>query len=252
MTSWQLVLLIGAAFCAGTLDAVAGGGGLISLPALLAVGLPPHVALGTNKAQSVWGTTAALITFWRAGRIERRFAWLMFPLAMAASTLGATLVLLVAPTLLRPIVVVLLAVAAIAVWARPPRSGADEGPPPALRAGVVIIATALALYDGFFGPGTGTFLIVALSLLGNYSLPSASAHAKVVNVGSNLAAILIFATHDDIRWAIAAPMAVAQIVGGRIGALVALRGGAQVVRWGVIAVAIALMIKVGYQAFAVL
>jgi hypothetical protein len=250
MTSWQLALLIGAAFCAGTLDAVAGGGGLISLPALLAVGLPPHVALGTNKGQSVWGTAAALFTFWRAGRIERRFAWLMFPLAMAASMIGAMLVLLVAPTLLRPVVVILLAVAAVAVWARPPRSDAAENPPPALRLRVVLIATALAMYDGFFGPGTGTFLIVALSLLGHYSLPSASAHAKVVNVGSNIAAIIIFASHGNVRWDIAAPMAVAQIVGGRIGAMVALRGGAKVVRWGVIVVAIALMIKVGYQAFA--
>ena len=82
MSGWQLGLLLAAAFSAGTLDAIAGGGGLISLPALLAVGLPPHVALGTNKGQSMWGTAAALFTFWRAGRIAPRFVAVMFPLAV--------------------------------------------------------------------------------------------------------------------------------------------------------------------------
>ncbi len=252
MTSWQLGLLVVAAFAAGTLDAIAGGGGLISLPALLAVGLPPHVALGTNKGQSIWGTAAALFTFWRAGRIAPRFIGLMFPLAVAGAALGASLVLLMAPTILRPVVVIMLAVAAVAVWARPPLAGRDETPPPPLRASVVAVAALLAVYDGFFGPGTGTFLIVALAMLGRFSLPAASANAKVVNLGSNLAAMAIFAYHGDVRWAIALPMAGAQLLGGRLGAKIALRGGARIVRWGVIAVATALMAKVGYQAFGAL
>ncbi|MBP9086687.1 MAG: TSUP family transporter [Kofleriaceae bacterium] len=252
MTSWQLGLLVAAAFSAGTLDAVAGGGGLISLPALLAVGLPPHVALGTNKGQSIWGTAAALFTFWRAGRIAPRFMALMFPLAVLGACLGASLVLLLSPATLRPVVVVLLAVAAVAVWARAPIGNGDASPPPPLRFGVVVVATLLAVYDGFFGPGTGTFLIVALALLGRFSLPAAAANAKVVNLGSNLAALAIFAYHGDVRWAIALPMAGAQILGGRLGAKIAMRGGARLVRIGVIAVATALMIKVGYQAFCAL
>ena len=252
MSAWQLGLLVAAAFSAGTLDAIAGGGGLISLPALLAVGLPPHVALGTNKGQSMWGTAAALYTFWRAGRIVPTFFGLLFPLAIVGSCLGTSLVLLLSPETLRPVVVVMLAVAAIAVWTRAPLGDGDDAPPPPLRAKVVVVATLLAVYDGFFGPGTGTFLIVALALLGHFSLPAASANAKVVNLASNLAAVAIFAYHGDIRWAIALPMAGAQILGGRLGAKIAMRGGARIVRGGVIAVATALMVKVGYQAFCAL
>jgi uncharacterized protein len=244
-----LAPLMLAALAAGVIDAIAGGGGMISLPALLATGLPPHVALGTNKAQSIWGTSVALFTFWRRGLIDRKFVVVAFPLAIVGALAGTSLVLLISPQALRPVVMIVLPVAAALVWFRRKQQQPDQQRLPLLTLPVVAAATALAVYDGFLGPGTGTFLIVALSTLGTYSLQSASAHAKVVNVGSNLAALSLFAFHRDIRWDIALPMAAAQIVGGRVGALIALRGGSKLVRIAVIVVSLALMAKVGYQVF---
>jgi uncharacterized membrane protein YfcA len=245
-----LALLVLAAFLAGVVDAIAGGGGLLTLPALIAAGLPPHLALGTNKGQSVFGSAAALWRFARERRIDARLAARTFPLGLVGSLGGAAAVLLVPPAVLRPLVLVLLLAAAAVVALRRP---SDSGPRSAVSwAGWGAPAAALLLgaYDGFFGPGTGTFLIVAWVTLLGRSLTDASADAKVVNVASNLAAVGMFAARGNVAWALALPMAAAQFAGGSLGAHLAVRGGDAVVRRVVLAVVAALVTKLSWDVYA--
>ena len=235
-------LLTVTALLAGTVDAIAGGGGLITLPALLAAGLPPHLALGTNKGQSVFGSGAALIAFWRAGRVDRMQALYMFPLGLAGSLVGAELVLLISKDALRPIVIAMLIGAAVLLLIRKPSR--DEDAP--TRKGAIIVAVlalVIGCYDGFFGPGTGTFLIVGFVALCGKSMVRATADAKVVNFASNLAAVAAFAREGNVMWKVSLPMALGQLCGGVIGARLAIKGGAKLIRGMVLAVSGALVIK---------
>src|ERR671935_1236738 len=156
-----IALLALTAFAAGTIDAVAGGGGLVTVPALLAAGLPPHLAVATNKGQSTFGAAAALVRFRRAGMVDAARARVAFPAGLAGSVAGAALLLVVKPALLRPIVIALLVGVAIFTAARrgPPRVEARIRPEHAPIA-VALIALVIGAYDGFFGPGPRTFLIV--------------------------------------------------------------------------------------------
>ena len=183
------------------MDAIAGGGGLITVPALLAAGLPPHFALGTNKAQSVWGSSSALVAFWRAGRVDRRQAVFTFPLGLVGSLVGAALVTMIDRDALRPIVIAMLIGAAVLLVVRKPNREQDAQRP--RRWAAALLALSIGAYDGFFGPGTGTFLIVGFVALCGRSLVHASADAKVVNFASNLAAVLVFASSGYVVWEVA-------------------------------------------------
>jgi uncharacterized protein len=235
-----IVLLALAGLGAGTVDAIAGGGGLITLPALLTAGLVPHAALATNKGQSVWGSFAALIAFWRAGRVDRKQALYAFPLGFAGSFAGATIVSGIDKDALRPIVIAMLIGAALLLVVRKPSAQEDTRNAPLAAAGLALVIGA---YDGFFGPGTGTFLIVGFVALCGRSLVHASADAKVVNFASNLAAVCVFAYQGLIRWELALPMAVGQLVGGIVGARLAMKGGERIVRGVVLCVSGALVVK---------
>ncbi|HTN53685.1 MAG TPA: TSUP family transporter [Anaeromyxobacter sp.] len=245
----RLGLLALVALAAGLVDAIAGGGGLLTVPALLWAGLPPHLALGTNKGQAIFGTLAALTRFSRGGLVDARRARVTFPLGMAGSLLGARLVLEVAPAALRPIVLGLLGFAALFAGLRRPGPVRLEDRP--ARHGALLVAGAIAFaigaYDGFFGPGTGTFLIVAFAALLGDSLAHASAGAKVVNFASNLAAVSLFAVRGVVLWRIALPMAAAQLVGGWLGAHLAVRRGDALVRRVVVGVALALAAKLAWD-----
>ncbi|HEY6572545.1 MAG TPA: TSUP family transporter [Candidatus Eisenbacteria bacterium] len=244
VTPTETLLLCLAAYVAGVVDAIAGGGGLITVPALLAVGLPPHAALGTNKGQAVWGSAAAIVRYARAGLLDRRSAFRSFPLALAGSAIGAILVLRIAPGVLRPLVLVLLVAAAIFVaFVRVPPAAEER---PRHRSALILgsIAFVIGAYDGFFGPGTGTFLIAAYVAFLGISLARASADAKVVNCASNFAALVVFMTQGVVVWSLAAPMLVAQMAGGWTGAHLAVRGGNRFIRLVVVLVALALVVKV--------
>jgi uncharacterized membrane protein YfcA len=247
-------LLVVAALVAGVIDAIAGGGGLITLPALLAgtSGLPTVVALGTNKGQSVFGSGSALVAFWRAGSLDRGRARVTFPLGLVGSVAGAALVMVLPPAVLRPVVLALLVAAAAFLALRRPKAGAgaaEKRAIPAARARAIAAAIALVMgaYDGFFGPGVGTFLIVAFVGLLGEPLHRASGDAKVVNFASNLAAVAAFASRGAIIWRIALPMAAAQLVGGTIGAQIAVRGGERVVRRVVLVVVAGLVAKLAWD-----
>lgn len=240
-----------AAFAAGWVDAIAGGGGLITVPALLAAGLPPHVALGTNKGQSVFGAATALGGFWRAGLVNvPRAAWAL-PSGFVGALVGAQVVLWVSPATLKPLVLLLLAgVAAFLTFrpsvrpARPSYQARDR------RWLVVLIALIIGGYDGFFGPGTGTFLIVAFALCFDGELTHASANAKVVNFASNLASVILFSASGTVAWQVALPMAAAQLGGSFLGARYAVKGGDRVVKPIMLTVVVALVGKLAFDLFA--
>lgn len=236
-----IALLSLASLGAGTVDAIAGGGGLITLPALLAAGLPAHEALGTNKGQSVWGSGAALAAFWRAGRVDRKQATYTFPLGLVGSLVGASIVSMIDKDALKPIVIAMLIGAAVLLVVRKPSRDQDASAARPLAAAG--LALAIAFYDGFFGPGTGTFLIVGFVALCGRSLVHASADAKVVNFASNIAAVAVLGYHGYIHWDVALPMAFGQLLGGIIGAHFAMRGGERVVRLAVLVVSCALIAK---------
>ena len=242
-----IVVLAVTALFAGTVDAIAGGGGLITLPALLAAGLPPHLALGTNKGQSWCGSGSALIAFWRAGRVDTRLAQLAFPVGLIGSALGAQLVILVDRDVLRPLVIALLIGAAVLLVVKKPEREQDLPMTRRMLGLALVLAFAIAVYDGFFGPGTGTFLIVGFVAVAGMSLMRATADAKVVNFASNIAALVAFSLDGDVVWKAALPMAAGQLVGGALGARLALRGGAKLIRAMVLVTSGALVAKLLYD-----
>lgn len=239
-----MAVLALAAFAAGFVDAVAGGGGLLTVPALLAAGLPPHAALATNKGQAVFGAVSSALGFWRRGGVDRDRAPLSFASALVGSALGAAAVLAVPPGPLKPVVLGLLLVAAVAVsWPR--RSRALVAPPSRLLA--LPIGLALGFYDGFFGPGTGSLLIVAYVVVFGDPLVRASGNAKIANLASNVAAVSLFAWRGEVLWSVALPMAAANALGATIGARTAIRGGDRLVRVVVLGVVAALAAKVAWD-----
>jgi hypothetical protein len=243
-----IVVLAFVAFAAGLVDAIAGGGGLLTVPALLTAGLPPHVVFGTNKGQSVFGSFSALVRFSRAGLVDRPRALALFLLGLVGSFAGAALLLWMKPDVLRPVVLVLLVGAgAIVAFVRPP--SVAEQRPISQKATLhgALIALAIGAYDGFFGPGTGTFLILAFVGVLHLSLQQASANAKVVNFASNLAAVILFTVRGLVVWKVALPMAAGQFLGGAVGAHLAVKGGDRVVRRAVLLVVLALVVRLGYD-----
>ena len=237
-----LALLAATAFVAGLVDAVAGGGGLFTVPALLAVGLPPSLALATNKGQAAPGAISSFLTFFRRGGVNRKRAPLGFACGFFGSLLGARLLLAMRPEPLRPLIVVLLLFALAVLFFRS-RITVRKTPLSRPRLALAGVCLALGTYDGFFGPGTGSLLIVAfVSFFGDGPL-SASGNAKVVNLASNLAAFSVFALRHAILWQIALPMAAANVVGARLGARLALRQGDGFVRVVVTVVVLAVVAK---------
>ena len=244
----MIALLVLAAFAAGVVDAIAGGGGLITVPALLVAGLDPRVALATNKGQAIFGSSASFFRFARHGQIDRARAPSSLLSAGAGALLGAKLMLRLDPALLRPVALALLLVACASALVR--RPGGGEAAPLVRRAPVacaLAVGFALGAYDGFFGPGTGTFLLLTYAYFFGDPLVAASGNAKVANFASNLSAFLLFAASGSIRWQIALPMGAAQMTGAYLGTELAVRRGAGVVRGVAVGVSAALAARIAWQ-----
>lgn len=240
------LLLFAVAGLAGFVDAIAGGGGLLTLPMLLKVGLPEHLALATNKGQSVFGSGMALGRYAHSPLLDRRRAVRSFVPALLGAAAGAYVVTRIEPAVLRPVIIVLLG--AVALWMifhQQPHVEPEPRRQPFITTAAV--AFLIAFYDGFFGPGTGTFLIMAYAYLWRDSLDVASANAKVVNFASNLASVVMFAWRGLVLWHVALPMAAGQAVGGYFGAHLTTRVGRSLVRYVTVAVSLALLTKLGWD-----
>jgi uncharacterized membrane protein YfcA len=235
-----LLALAGAGMVAGFVDAIAGGGGLIALPALLAAGVPPIAALGTNKLQSVIGTGAAALTYWRGGFISLRALALAMPLTFAASFVGAFVVKQVDTSLLSVAVPVMLIAIALYFLLAPRLTDDDRHARLRWEIFVPVMGAIVGFYDGLFGPGTGSFLTMGFVALFGLGVTRAAGNTKILNLCSNLGALTLFIPSGDVLWAAAGAMAVGQLAGGYLGALTGIRFGAKLIRPLVVVVSLIL------------
>ena len=238
--------LFAIALVAGTIDAVAGGGGLITLPALMATGIPPLSALATNKLQAIFSVFSATLHFWRKGRLDlralRRPAFASF-LGAAA---GAASVSFINPGALKLLVPLLLI--AICVWlALHPRIGQSTRPHLSPAAAGVTLVPLVGFYDGFLGPGTGTFFALGLAGLAGLALDDATIEAKLFNFMSNFGALVFFLAAGRIAWLYGLVMAAGMMAGGQIGAQLVLRHGAGLIRPLLIVTSLAMSLRLLWQ-----
>jgi len=244
VTLWQWTGLASACFGAGLLDAVAGGGGLLSLPALKWAGLPSALALGTNKLVAVNGSLVSTLRYARAGLVRRDAAGLAI-LSCSGGALGASTALRLPERILHPALIILLIASLAAVlWlqAHPPRPRPAAA---ALPAWVWAGALALGFYDGFFGPGTGTFLIAMLAAAG-LGLEQASGSAKPLNFGSNLGALAVFAWRGSVLPWLGLSLIPFMVLGSWAGASLAVRRGAPVIRLFLVLAVLAICAKLAW------
>jgi uncharacterized membrane protein YfcA len=248
-----LALLGVGAFLAGMVDAVVGGGGLIQIPLLFSAfpQAAPATLFGTNKLASVFGTAGAAVQYSRRVSIPWSAAG---PAALAAaigSWSGARAVVLFPPAALRPLILVLLVLVALYTFLRKDfgihhRRLASAGRECGLA---ILIGAALGFYDGFFGPGTGSFLIFLFIRILGMDFLHASVSAKIVNVSTNLAAIAVFVSHGAVFWQVALVMACCNLLGSRVGTGLALRHGAVFIRKAFLAVVLVLILRFAADTF---
>ncbi len=247
-----LVLLVVVAFAAGWIDAVVGGGGLIQLPALLIglpAGTPPAAILGTNKLSSMWGTGTSALTYARRVRPDPRTVLPLVVGAALGSAGGAQLAKLLPKDAFTPIVLVALVGVGLYTWRRP-----ELGLVSAVRhtgrahyGRTAVIGLVIGAYDGFLGPGTGSFFVIALVGVLGYGFLEASAKAKIANLVTNLAALAVFAAHGTVLWGLGLAMGAANLVGGYLGARTAIARGNAFVRRVFLVVLAALALKLAYD-----
>ncbi|MET9640539.1 TSUP family transporter [Streptomyces virginiae] len=252
ISTTMIIVLCVAAAAAGWIDAVVGGGGLLLLPALL-LGLPnahPATVLGTNKAVAIVGTAGAAVTYVRKAPVDMKLAVRIGLAALAGSMGGAALAGGISKDALRPMIMVVLVIVAGFVLFRP-GFGTAPSTSPVSRARVLLAiglaGLGIGFYDGLIGPGTGTFLVLALTALLHLDLVTASATAKIVNCCTNAGALAMFAYQGMVLWQLAALMAVFNLAGGMIGARMALKKGSGFVRGVLLTVVGALVVKLGLE-----
>lgn len=238
-----------AGFGGGFIDAIAGGGGLITVPALLATGLPPQIALGTNKLQSSCGTALAVLRYARAGLMKAPWLWLAVAFSFLASMGGAYAVSVLSKDLLRQMIPWMLASVAI-YTAMNRRFGIQPGKPwisPLVFASAFGIV--LGFYDGFFGPGTGSFWVIGLVALLGMELRHATGYTKAVNLASNLGSLGIFLAMGSVHFPAAGAMIAGQVFGARLGSGLVISKGAAFIRPVFLTVVFAMTLKLMWDAF---
>lgn len=228
----SMIFLIAACFAAAFIDAIAGGGGLISLPAYLIAGFPPHMALGTNKFSSSWGSLFATAKFAKDRKIDFSLIKFMIPMSFIGAVLGVKSVLLIDQSFLGPVVMVLILFVGIYTIFSKSLGKVNQysGATRKSAAAGMLLAFSLGFYDGFFGPGTGTFIIFGLMYIFRFDFVHANGNAKALNLTSNIASLITFAMSAKIDYAIGIPVALAMIAGGQLGARAAVKNGYKLIK----------------------
>ncbi|PLL12216.1 hypothetical protein C0V75_14365 [Tabrizicola sp. TH137] len=244
------LLLILAAFLAGFVDSIAGGGGLISVPALLLAGASPIEALATNKLQGTFGAATATATYARAGHVQLREQLGMAVISAIGGGLGALVAHLVPVEVLRVVMPVVLVAVALFFALKPGLSDADRVA--RMRPGVFAVTAVplIAAYDGFFGPGTGSFFMLAFVMLAGFGVLKATAHTKLLNFASNIGSLAVFIPSGAMWWAVGSCMAAAQVLGAALGARLAMRVGARLIKPLLVVVSTGMAGRLLWQAFA--
>lgn len=234
-------------FLAGLIDAIGGGGGLISLPAYLIAGLPPHAAIATNKMSSTCGTALATFRFIKNNLVNFKLAIPSVIAAIMGSTIGANLSLLVNESIMLYVMVAILPVCAFLVLNKKLfHDGGEDEVKLNKRTYITAMVAAfiIGMYDGFYGPGTGTFLIIAFTIFAKLSIKTANAQAKVINLTSNITSLVIFLLNGEVILTVGLAAAACNMVGGYIGAGLVMKNGAKIVKPSIIFVLILLALKV--------
>lgn len=237
------LLLAAAAFLAGMIDAIAGGGGLITVPALLLAGLSPVQALATNKWQSMFGSGSATLAYASKGLVDVRKQWPQAVMALFGGALGSLVATLVPGDFLRAMLPVLLVAIALYFAFKPNMDDIDRAQRMTPFAFGATFVPAIALYDGIFGPGTGSFYMLAFVSLLGYGVLKATAHTKLLNFASNIGSFAVFAFAGAIFWKVGLLMGVAQFLGARLGAHLAIRVGARLIKPLLVVICVALAIR---------
>jgi uncharacterized membrane protein YfcA len=246
---WQWPLLFATALVAGFVDSIAGGGGMITLPVLLNCGLDPRLALGTNKLQAAFGSGSATWHFARGGLINWAECRRGLALTFAGAVLGTLTVQQLDPAFLKRFIPALLLSVALYLFVKPALGAKDV--PPRLPRGTfdALFGLGLGFYDGFFGPGTGTFWAMAFVLGLGFNLTKATAQTKAMNFASNAASLLFFLLAGQVHFVAGLVMGAGQLLGARLGARLVLKRGTQFIRPVFLTVVVVLTLKLLYDAF---
>lgn len=247
ITTEILALLLFAAFCGGFVDSIAGGGGLICLPALVAAGLPPAEALATNKLQGTFGTLSSTINYAQKGHVNLREMGQGIAFTFVGSALGTLAVQVMDQDLLKQVIPFLLIGAALYFVFGHQASEEDRQQRMEPLPFYFLIGTSCGFYDGFFGPGTGSFFTLAFVALLGFNLIKATAHTKVLNLTSNVASLMLFAYGGFVIWSIGLVMALGQFTGARLGSHMAMTHGAKLIRPILVTVSVVMTAKIIYD-----
>jgi len=252
LSMWAIVFLCFFVFLAGFIDSAAGGGGLISLPAYLFVGLPPHMAIGCNKFSAACGTTFSAARFFKHGAVDWKVAVVSAVCSFISSFLGIKLALRISQETLKTALVVVLPVVAVLLLLK--RNFGAENQSEAIPKGKAFVLAAFAglfigFYDGLIGPGTGTIAIIVFSAWLKYDLTISSGNAKVLNLASNYASLIAVILSNKVMYSIAVPAAFFGILGNYIGAGFAIKKGTAFIKPLMIAVIVLLFGKLFYDVF---
>lgn len=254
MSTIQMILITGPlVFFASLVDAVAGGGGLISLPAYLISGMPIHMASGSNKFSAGIGTLSSAYRFIKSGRIQMKIALISALFAFIGSNLGAQIALLLSDRILSIIMTILLPFIAIFVLLNKKKSGDISTLDHYSRIYVAILSSAigftLGMYDGFFGPGAGTFMILAYTTFIGLDFTTACANAKIVNLASNISALIVFIFAGKVMYSVAIPVTLFSIAGHWVGSGLVIKNGSKFIRPVMLCVLAGLFAKILYDMF---
>ncbi|MDO5622854.1 MAG: TSUP family transporter [Paracoccus sp. (in: a-proteobacteria)] len=242
-----VILLILTGFAAGFVDAIAGGGGLITLPVLMLAGVPPAQALATNKVQGVFGAATAAVSYARSGHVNLNRQKKAAAIAFAGGLIGAALVTVLPTGWLRWLLPVLLIGIAAFFALKPGLNDMDRAERITPAAFTLTAVPLIGFYDGLLGPGAGAFYMLGFVTLAGYGILKATAHTKLLNFASNLGALIAFALVGQPLWLLGLAMGVAQIAGAMLGARLAMRVGARLIKPLLVVTSIALALRLLWQ-----
>jgi uncharacterized protein len=244
-----LLFLFFVAMLAGWVDTIAGGGGLLTLPALLLCGVPPAVAIATNKMQGSSGTLIAAIYFIRKGAVRLQEMWLSILMTFLGSMLGSWLILKINSDFLLQFLPAILILVGLYFLFAPRISDLDRERRLKVITFSLLICPMLGFYDGFFGPGTGSFMALSFVTLCGYGLPKATANTKILNFTSNISALMYFILFGEMAWVVGAVMITGQMIGATLGAKMVIEIGSRLVKPVIVIVCFAMAFRILWQSF---
>lgn len=245
----KIIYLCFFGFLAQFIDSIAGGGGLVSIPALFAFGIPPHFALGTNKFGAMFGTVSSSIGFIRSKNIHITMLKYMVPCTIVGAVLGVNTVLLIDQKILSGIILVLLAVVCLYTVLKKDL-GSTDAFSGVNRKNIIIgcsIAFILGFYDGFFGPGTGSFLIFSFITFLGFDFLVSCGNAKVLNAFSGITSFIVFALHGKVIYSVGIPLAISMILGAMVGTKLAIKNGSKLIKPIFLMVSLGFIIKLSLE-----